>query len=194
MSEVSHTKGLGKWRFELRPLDGSSPIEAADTEPNVWGERLELLTVVRALETLDQRSRVTLVGSCRYVEQGIHFGLDEWKENDWRWEYFGQMIPVRDCDLWRRLDRLMEFHAVDCRWRRFDSSHAAISGPHWEMVGSGECGERRVIGRDALVWIKYSLQKADSRIRRQAGLLASRVRASVVLARRLAVGLYGILC
>ena len=68
-------KTLGQWRFVLRPADGSPPIEAADVEPDVWGERLDLLTVVRALESLDQPSRVTLVGCTRYVEQGILYGL-----------------------------------------------------------------------------------------------------------------------
>ena len=75
-------------RSTVRP-----PIEAADVEPDVWGERLDLLTAVRALESLDQPSWVTLVGCTRYVEQGILYGIAEWKENDWRWECFGQMVP-----------------------------------------------------------------------------------------------------
>ena len=61
-SETSREESSGRWRFVLRPLDGSPGIEATDMEPDVWGERLDLLTVVRALETLDQPSWVTLVG------------------------------------------------------------------------------------------------------------------------------------
>ena len=75
-SEASRDEGLGRWRFVLRPLDGSSEIEAADVEPDVWGERLDLLTVVRALESLDQPSWVTLIGCTRYVEQGVLYRVD----------------------------------------------------------------------------------------------------------------------
>ena len=103
--EASRTRGLGYWRFVLRQIDGSTALEAGDVEPDAWGERLDLLTVVRALESLDQPSRVTLVGCTHYVEQGIQFGLADWRENQWRWECFGEMVPVRDADLWQRMDR-----------------------------------------------------------------------------------------
>jgi ribonuclease HI len=131
-------KTLGQWRFVLRPHDGSPPIEAGDIEPNAWGERLDLLTAVRALESLDQPSRVTFVGCTRYVEQGILYGVSEWKQNDWRWECFGLMVPVRDSDLWQRMDRALQFHRVDCRRRRFDSAHSLPNAPSWKRAGVGE--------------------------------------------------------
>ena len=131
-------KTLGQWRFVLRPHDGSPPIEAGDIEPDAWGERLDLLTAVRALESLDQPSRVTFVGCTRYVEQGILYGVAEWKQNDWRWECFGQMVPVRDSDLWQRMDRALQFHRVDCRRRRFDAPHSSADLPHWKRVGIAE--------------------------------------------------------
>ena len=123
LAEASRTAAPGRWRFALRPLDGSAPVEVADVEPDLWGERLDLLTVVRALESLDQPSGVTLVGCSRYVEQGLMYGLAEWRENQWRWEYFGQMVPVRDADLWQRMDRILQFHRVNCRQRRLDADH-----------------------------------------------------------------------
>jgi hypothetical protein len=150
-TEAGREAGSGRWRFVLRPLDGSPEIEAADVEPDVWGERLDLLTVVRALESLDQPSWVTLVGCTRYVEQGVVFGIAEWKESGWRWECFGQMTPVRDIDLWQRMDRILRFHRVDCGRRRFDAGHALLDGPHWglargkELIG-GLAGDR---------WVKY---------------------------------------
>jgi ribonuclease HI len=130
ISEASRTEGLGRWRFVLRPADGSAGTEVADVEPEVWGQRLELLTVVRALESLDQPSRVTLIGCSHYVEQGILFGLQEWKENNWQWEYFGQMVPVRDSDLWQRMDHVLKFHRVECGHRRIDGPHGSLRGPH----------------------------------------------------------------
>jgi ribonuclease HI len=129
--EASRKEGLGRWRFVLRPSDGSAGVEAADVEPDVWGQRLELLTVVRALESLNQPSRVTLIGCSHYVEQGILFGLTEWRENGWRWEYFGQMVAVRDSDLWQRMDGVLKFHRVECgQRRRIDGPHGSLRGPH----------------------------------------------------------------
>jgi ribonuclease HI len=154
MSEASRAEGLGHWRFVLKPTDGAPAVEVADVEPDIFGERLDLLTVVRALESLDQPSRVTLVGCTRYVEQGITFGLAEWRENDWKWEYFGQMAPVRDADLWQRMDRILQFHCVECFQRRFDASHSSLSGPHWNQPQDGEKWAGRIAGGN---WLKCAV-------------------------------------
>jgi ribonuclease HI len=152
MSEASRTEKLGQWRFVLRPVDGSADIVAADVEPDVWGERLDLLTVVRALESLDQPSLVTLIGCTWYVEQGIQFGLHEWKNNGWQWEYFGEMAPVRDADLWQRMDRVLQFHRVHCGRRRFHAGHHQLHGPHWNLAKQGE---KWTNGLTEGKWIKY---------------------------------------
>ncbi len=119
----------GRWRFLLRASDGSDHVEATDVEPDVRGERLALLTVVRALEALDQPSKVTLVGCSSTVRQGLEYGLPQWRNNGWRWEYFGQMVPVRNGDLWQRMDRALEFHRVECRQRRFDPAEQRAAYP-----------------------------------------------------------------
>jgi ribonuclease HI len=111
----------GQWRFVLEAMDGSSKVEAADSEPLTTGERLELLAIVRGLEALDQPSRVTLVTASRYVSRGIRFGLDQWRESDWHWERYGQMTPVKNNDLWQRIDQAMKIHQVECRALRFES-------------------------------------------------------------------------
>lgn len=116
----------GRWRFVLRTPDGSKQIVAEDVEPDVRGERLELLATVRGLEALDQPSRVTLVTPSRYVRGGIRFGLNEWRRNGWRWEYFGQMVPVKNSDLWQRVDRAMRFHEIECRSYRTDPPHEPV--------------------------------------------------------------------
>ncbi len=119
----------GSWQFALRSPDGSEQFEAADVEPQIRGDRLDLLTVVRALESLDQPSQVTLVGCSRYIRQGLEYGLAEWRENGWRWEFFGEMVPVKNGDLWQRLDRVLRFHEVGCSRHRFDPSHAKPCEP-----------------------------------------------------------------
>lgn len=114
---------VSQWRFRLESVDGKAKLEAADDEPELNSSRLELLAVVRGLEALDQPSRVTLVTSSQYVSRGLRFGLDAWRENDWRWEKFGEMTPVNDRDLWERVDRALQYHRVECRTWRIDSAH-----------------------------------------------------------------------
>ena len=111
---------IGQWRFVLQSVDGDSRLEVEDEEPESQADRLELLAVVRGLEALDQPSRVTLVTPSRYVSRGFRYGLDEWRENDWRWECYGEMIPIKNADLWQRVDQALRYHHVECRIWRFD--------------------------------------------------------------------------
>jgi ribonuclease HI len=124
----SHSDGRdGRWRFTLSRVGGRDSFAAGDVEPIRCRERLELLALVRGLEALDEPARVTLITSSRYVNRGLKHGLGEWRHSDWQWERFGQLVPVRDRDLWRRVDRALEFHELDCRLWRFDlDADAAI--------------------------------------------------------------------
>jgi ribonuclease HI len=118
----------GRWHFVLEALDGESVIEAGEHEPDptTRGERLELLSVVRGLEALDQPSRVTLITPSRYVRRGLRFGLEEWRHNRWRWEHFGKLVPIKNQDLWQRVDRALRYHEVKCRWWRLDADHGSL--------------------------------------------------------------------
>lgn len=127
-SESRRHREQGQWRFVLQSIDGSGQFEAADDEPDVAGERLELLAVVRGLEALEQPSRVTLVTPSKYVNRGLAFGLDEWRANDWQWEHYGEMVPVKNLDLWQRVDRALLYHQLECRTWRFDLPHDAAEG------------------------------------------------------------------
>ncbi len=103
-----------RWRFVLQSLGGDERLTAADTEVETRPSRLELLAVVRGLEALDQPSRVTLITRSRYVRRGLRRELNHWREGRWRWERFGKFVPIRDHDLWQRVDRALEFHHVEC--------------------------------------------------------------------------------
>ena len=120
----------GRWEFVLESLDGKSRVEVADSETDVAGQRLELLAVVRGLEAIDRPARVTLLTSSDYVQRGLRFGLQHWRENNWQWEAFGRMVPVRNADLWRRVDRALGIHQVRCRTWRLDASQRATPPPH----------------------------------------------------------------
>jgi ribonuclease HI len=112
----------GRWRFVLEALDGSTALEAADEESETSSERLELLAIIRGLEALDQPSRVTLVTRNRNISRGLRYGLEQWRENDWQWERFGQMTPVKNGDLWRRIDQTLRIHDVQCRSWKLDAA------------------------------------------------------------------------
>lgn len=117
------TAESGAWRFALQSADGYPLLDVSDIEPNVSGERLDLLTVVRGLESLEQESLVTLVTDQRYVIRGMRYGLEEWREHDWQWLRFGELVPINHADLWQRLDNALAYHQLQCRHYRVDASH-----------------------------------------------------------------------
>lgn len=112
----------GRWRFVLRSPDGETALQAADDEDGATPERLELLAIVRGLESLDQPSRVTLVTGSRNVRRGLKYGLSHWRETGWQWERYGRMSPVKNADLWQRVDRALEIHSIDFREGRLERS------------------------------------------------------------------------
>lgn len=107
-------RGTPRWKFVLQSIESDESFSAADSEPEIRASRLELLAVVRGLEALDQPSRVTLLTRSRYVSRGIRRELNHWRERRWRWERFGKLVPIRDDDLWQRVDRALKFHQVEC--------------------------------------------------------------------------------
>jgi len=120
-SEACHAARRGNaWRFVLESVNSQQRLAATDVELHAGGERLELLAVVRGLEALDAPSRVTLITKSRYVSRGLKYGMNDWRANGWQWERFGKLVPVRDHDLWRRVDRALQFHQVQCRAWQFD--------------------------------------------------------------------------
>ena len=149
-SESCRKSSQGQWRFVLQSIDGGEQLEAADAEPNAKGERLELLAVVRGLEALEQPSRVTLVTPSKYVNRGLTYGMEEWRANDWQWEHFGEMVPVKNRDLWQRVDRALLFHQLECRTWRFDLPHAghdAVRPKTIHVDSTASSRRRRLSGR-----------------------------------------------
>jgi ribonuclease HI len=129
----------GTWRFVLEPVGAGDGFAATDSEPAECAERLELLAVVRGLEAIDTCAKVTLVTKSRYVSRGLKRGLADWRANGWHWERFGRVVPVRDHDLWRRVDRALQFHQVDCRlWQFSDEPQLEAAEPASAAPTPGE--------------------------------------------------------
>ncbi|MFO0871168.1 MAG: RNase H family protein [Pirellulales bacterium] len=177
-TENGATENGGRWRIVLEATDGSTVLEAEDCEAETDQERLELLSVVRGLEALDEPARVTLVTSSRYVSHGLRFGLAEWREAEWQWERFGELVPIKNQDLWRRVDQALRYHSVDCRTWRIDRSHTAPgvgaarlgrrTGPHLAGSLAEETGREELETASALAHVGLRIADTPRRERRVA--------------------------
>ena len=129
LDEFDDEHSSGFWRFVLQATDSKWRFEAIDRESSQSEYRLALLAVIRGLEYLEQPSQVTLITASRYIRHGFRRGIAEWSANDWQWERFGEMIPVKNCDLWQRIHHAMNFHDVQCRVWRIDNPEQKESKP-----------------------------------------------------------------
>lgn len=112
--------GPGGWGAWLR--SGAHEKELWGGEPQTTNNRMELMAVIEALAALKSRSRVTVHLDSQYVRQGITTWIHNWKRRGWR---TADDKPVKNVDLWRRLDDLVQAHDIDWRWVR---GHAGDPG------------------------------------------------------------------
>ena len=118
------------WKFRLIDQSGQTLLAVRDEEPGSL-ERLALLAVVRGLESLDGPADVTLVNPHRYVSRGLDYGLESWRAQHWRWERFGQLVEIRNADLWQRVDRAMRIHRLSWRNVRIDTARGRVKKPNF---------------------------------------------------------------
>ncbi|MCY3006558.1 MAG: hypothetical protein NTV29_11370 [Planctomycetota bacterium] len=142
-----------RWRFVLENVETGHKTEAWDHESIHHPDRVSLMAVIRGLEALDQPSKVTLITTNRYVARGLQYGLVEWRENDFCWEHFGSIQPIRNQDLWRRVDIALRYHEVTCRWMAYDSQQDHLDGDRRDVpvetmsAGQAHAHESRVQSR-----------------------------------------------
>lgn len=121
----SGNPGPGGWAFILRhPATGKESRESG-AERETTNNRMELTAVVQGLARLKRRSRVELVTDSVYVGTGLSQWLPKWKQQGWKRKERGRLVPIKNEDLWRELDRLASLHDV-----RF--SHVAGHSGHPE--------------------------------------------------------------
>ncbi|HEY4760898.1 MAG TPA: RNase H family protein [Thermoguttaceae bacterium] len=162
MVETGKDSNPGGWQFSLREVGGDSQYEVTDIEPGVSGQRLDLLTIIRALESLDQPSRVTLTSCSTYIRQGMQYGICEWRTNDWQWEFFGHMVPIKHADLWRRMEHLLNVHSVECRQMRIDAPHGSLAGPKAKQLSQTTHWATQVA---AEIWLKCAARIMPTTLR-----------------------------
>jgi ribonuclease HI len=112
--------GAGGWGVLLQ-YDGRKR-ELYGGEAHTTNNRMELTAVIRALEALKRRCKVRLHTDSQYVQLGISVWIHNWKKRGWR---TADNKPVKNDDLWRRLDVLATRHDIDWVWVR---GHAGNDG------------------------------------------------------------------
>ena len=110
--------GPGGWAALL--LAGEHEREISGAEIATTNNRMELTAVIRALEALTRRSQVSLYTDSQYVQKGISEWIHSWKRRGWK---TADKNPVKNEDLWRRLDELAAQHEVEWHWVRGHSGH-----------------------------------------------------------------------
>ena len=91
-------------------------------ELQTTNNRMEMMAVIQALEALKRPCRVTLHADSQYVLKGLNEWLPGWKARGWR---TSTKAPVKNVDLWQRLDTLVSSagHQIDWRWVRGHTGH-----------------------------------------------------------------------
>jgi len=104
--------GPGGWAYILRHLKSDAEKELAGGEAETTNNRMELLGVIHGLEALTRPTSVEVVTDSAYVANGSRQWLAGWKRNGWKRREGKQLKPVKNEDLWRRLDALLTKHEV----------------------------------------------------------------------------------
>ena len=111
--------GPGGWGALLR--FGTHQKELYGAEPETTNNRMELMAAIMALESLTRPCTVTLTTDSVYVQKGITEWLAAWKRRGWQ---TADKKPVKNQDLWERLESAVRPHRVKWEWIKGHSGHA----------------------------------------------------------------------
>jgi ribonuclease HI len=120
----SGNPGPGGWGVVLRALDGGQVVkerELSGGEALTTNNRMELMAAISALETLTRGSEITIVTDSAYVKNGVTTWIHGWKRNGWR---TAGKDPVKNVELWQRLDAAQARHRVTWEWIKGHAGHA----------------------------------------------------------------------
>ncbi len=114
----SGNPGPGGWGAILQWGDRSREIKGG--EAHTTNNRMELMAAITALETLKRPCDVDLHTDSQYLRQGITNWIHGWKRNGWK---TADRKPVKNADLWQRLDAAVGRHTVHWHWVRGHAGH-----------------------------------------------------------------------
>ena len=110
--------GPGGWAAILRSKSVSKAISGG--ERSTTNNRMEMTAAIMALEALKRRCKVRITTDSQYLMLGITQWLKDWKRKAWR---TSRNSPVKNVDLWQRLDAAASRHEVEWEWVRGHSVH-----------------------------------------------------------------------
>jgi ribonuclease HI len=111
--------GPGGWAALLRYRTVERILSGGERETT--NNRMELMAAIAGLEALKKASSVKLTTDSQYVKQGIESWVPRWRANGWR---TADRKPVKNQDLWERLEAAAEPHRIAWHWTRGHSGHA----------------------------------------------------------------------
>ncbi|MCX7543764.1 ribonuclease HI [Marinicella gelatinilytica] len=110
--------GPGGWAALLQFNGHEKLITGGDTDTT--NNRMEMMAVIKALESLRQPCDIELYTDSKYVMDGATRWLKGWRANGWR---TSQKKPVKNIELWQQLDKLSEPHNIDWHWVKAHAGH-----------------------------------------------------------------------
>ena len=110
--------GPGGWGAILRYNNHEKELKGA--EANTTNNRMELLAAICALAELTRTCEVDLYTDSQYLRQGMTTWIIGWKKNNWR---NSKKQPVKNADLWQKLDSLSQIHHIHWHWVKGHSGH-----------------------------------------------------------------------
>jgi len=119
----SGNPGPGGWGALLQAREGEAVLKEralSGGERDTTNNRMELLGAIAALEALERPSAITIITDSAYVKNGVTGWIHGWKRNGWK---TSTRKPVKNEDLWRRLDAAQARHKVTWEWVRGHAGH-----------------------------------------------------------------------
>ncbi len=119
----SGNPGPGGWGVILQARNGQEIVKERQLNggaENTTNNQMELMAAICALEALDRASTITIITDSTYVKNGITGWVHGWKRNGWR---TSNKQPVKNIELWQRLETAQEHHTVCWKWVKGHSGH-----------------------------------------------------------------------
>jgi len=110
--------GPGGWGALIQTGEARSELHGG--EAHTTNNRMELTAVIRALESLGERSTVEVYTDSQYVQKGITEWLPNWKRRGWK---TADKQPVKNAELWQQLEARAIGHKVSWHWVKGHSGH-----------------------------------------------------------------------
>ena len=119
----SGNPGPGGWGALMQARDGDTVVKERELkggEALTTNNRMELLAAINALEALERETEITIVTDSNYVKNGITGWIFGWKKNGWK---NAAKKPVKNVELWQRLDAANACHRVTWEWVKGHAGH-----------------------------------------------------------------------